>query len=420
MPWRSRLIASTRSSRSVVSVPCWVSTSRSSSSARRLTAPSRSRSRRSRSSLASTSATSGSAAPGSISASSATSAGSTSSISRISCATSARRRLAPSKRSSARAASSRAAPMRFERGARGAVGLGERVLGLRPAGRRRRGAPLRRSRSRRSARVRFSANSRGRIVEAGALGLGFLDARLRASRSARRRPRARSLQPCAVGGDRRRAGAPAISASRASACASARTSASCARWPSISPRTAASLRLDLGGRRQRGERVARPRRARRRPRRGSRSAAPSPRSSAESRAALRLASRSASAWRSRAASASCCSSRQRARAAVSASAADATSASAAVDRRAAWSRPRARTAVQLGLDIGEAVLAGEPARGAGRRIGGDREAVPAPEIAVARDQPLAGLEQRRRGAARRRARSTPICAQPARQLAAAP
>ena len=53
MPWRSRSIASTRSSRSVVSVVCWVSISRSSSSARRLTAPSRSRSRRSRSSSAS-------------------------------------------------------------------------------------------------------------------------------------------------------------------------------------------------------------------------------------------------------------------------------------------------------------------------------------------------------------------------------
>ena len=60
MPWRSRLIASTRSSRSVTSEVCWVSTSRNSSSARRLTAPSRSRSRRSFSSSASTSATSGS------------------------------------------------------------------------------------------------------------------------------------------------------------------------------------------------------------------------------------------------------------------------------------------------------------------------------------------------------------------------
>ena len=49
--------------------------------------------------------------------------------------------------------------------------------------------------------------------------------------------------------------------------------------------------------------------------------------------------------------------------------------------------------LQLRFDIGEAVLAGEPARRAGRRVGGDRETVPAPEIAVARDQPLAGLEQ---------------------------
>ena len=49
---------------------------------------------------------------------------------------------------------------------------------------------------------------------------------------------------------------------------------------------------------------------------------------------------------------------------------------------------------QLGFDVGEAVLAGEPARRAGRRVGRDREAVPAPEVAVARHQPLAGLEQR--------------------------
>ena len=69
MPWRSRLMASTRSSRSVVSAVCWVSTSRSSSSARRLTAPSRSRSRRSFSRFSSISASGGSSAPGSISAS---------------------------------------------------------------------------------------------------------------------------------------------------------------------------------------------------------------------------------------------------------------------------------------------------------------------------------------------------------------
>ena len=35
---------------------------------------------------------------------------------------------------------------------------------------------------------------------------------------------------------------------------------------------------------------------------------------------------------------------------------------------------------------------GEPARRAGQRMGGDREAVPAPQIALARDQPLTGLE----------------------------
>ena len=64
MPWRSRLMASTRSSRSVVSVVCWVSTSRSSSSARRLTAPSRSRSRRSFSRSASTWSTGGRSVPG--------------------------------------------------------------------------------------------------------------------------------------------------------------------------------------------------------------------------------------------------------------------------------------------------------------------------------------------------------------------
>src|SRR5262249_36099814 len=37
--------------------------------------------------------------------------------------------------------------------------------------------------------------------------------------------------------------------------------------------------------------------------------------------------------------------------------------------------------LQLGLDIGEPVLAGKAPRRTGRRIGGDRKAVPAPEIA---------------------------------------
>ena len=50
--------------------------------------------------------------------------------------------------------------------------------------------------------------------------------------------------------------------------------------------------------------------------------------------------------------------------------------------------------LQLGLDIGEAVLAGQTAGRTGRRIDGDREAVPAPEVALARHQALAGLEHR--------------------------
>ena len=49
--------------------------------------------------------------------------------------------------------------------------------------------------------------------------------------------------------------------------------------------------------------------------------------------------------------------------------------------------------MQFRLDVGKAVLAGEPARRAGRRIGGDRESVPAPEVALLGHQPLAGLEQ---------------------------
>ena len=110
MPCRSRRIASTRSSRSAISLVCWPSTSLSSCSANRLTEPRRSRSRRMRSSLPSTSAISGSCSSGFSSATSAAAAGSTSSNSRISCSMSASRRAAPSRRSSARAASVRASP----------------------------------------------------------------------------------------------------------------------------------------------------------------------------------------------------------------------------------------------------------------------------------------------------------------------
>ena len=65
---------------------------------------------------------------------------------------------------------------------------------------------------------------------------------------------------------------------------------------------------------------------------------------------------------------------------------------------------------ELGVEIGEAVLRREPARGRGRRIRGGRKAVPAPQVAFGRDQPLAGLAAARR-ASRPSARSTtPICA----------
>src|SRR5262249_56952384 len=50
--------------------------------------------------------------------------------------------------------------------------------------------------------------------------------------------------------------------------------------------------------------------------------------------------------------------------------------------------------LELGLNLGEAVLAGQTASRAGRRIGGGREAVPAPEVALARYQALARVERR--------------------------
>ena len=43
------------------------------------------------------------------------------------------------------------------------------------------------------------------------------------------------------------------------------------------------------------------------------------------------------------------------------------------------------------LDVGKAIAAGEPPCRRGRRIGGDREAVPAPQVTFLRHQPLAGL-----------------------------
>ena len=48
--------------------------------------------------------------------------------------------------------------------------------------------------------------------------------------------------------------------------------------------------------------------------------------------------------------------------------------------------------LQLGLDVGEAVAAGKTPGGPGRRMGGDRKSVPAPQVALRRHQPLARLE----------------------------
>src|SRR5262249_3421411 len=48
----------------------------------------------------------------------------------------------------------------------------------------------------------------------------------------------------------------------------------------------------------------------------------------------------------------------------------------------------------LSLDLGKTVLAGESAGSPGRGIGGDRKAVPTPEVAFPRDQALAPLERR--------------------------
>ncbi len=206
---------------------------------------------------------------------------------------------------------------------------------------------------RRARRARSSASST-RCVERRDLGGGAVAARGPA---------------CALGrrsAARRRA---ASSASRASACASARTSASVravafdlaahggeplldARRTAASAASACSASL----------------RARRRPRRGWRPAAPWPRSSAERRAALRPTSRSAAACRSRAA---CGRALQLApaasRAAVSAAAAARLRPAAALDRRCAWPRRRLRAVGQFGLDVGEAVLArraGAPRRSA--------------------------------------------------------
>ena len=331
-------------------------------------------------------------------------AGSTSSISWISWAISASRRLAPSKRSSARAASSRAVPMRFERGARGAVGVGR--ARSRPSARR--SAAARRAVSAVSISLisarRFSSNTRGASSSSARSLLASATAGVE-GRDLRGRAVVAVAPGLPLGGDRLRAGGRRVSASRASACASARTSASCARWPSISARTPASWRLDVGAGGSAAS-AARPRRAQRPPRRGRRQAAPWPRSAPRGARCCALISRSASAVEFA----------RRVGLALRARASASRAAASALRRRISFGLgcrratvllrvDVARAGIELALDVGEAVAL--PARRRAAPVGAwaaTDEAVPAPQVAFARNQPLAGLEQRARAAPPRRAR----------------
>ena len=184
----------------------------------------------------------------------------------------------------------------------------------------------------------------------------------------------------------------ASSASRASACASARTCAA----------SGDGRRCRCGRRRAafrcRGSAATRPARRRRsharlRPRLRSAARRLWASVSADLRAAWRLISRSVVAWRSRAASASRWAARQASRAALSAAAAAFSSASAVFQRLALGGGVDAGL-LQFVLDIDQARALGETPRGAGRRMRGGDKAVPAPDVAFGRHQPLAGLELR--------------------------
>ena len=240
MPWRSRLIASVRSSRSVTRLVCCASTSRSSSSARRLTAPSRSRSRRSLSSRSSTAATSGSVSPGAISASAATLRGlglehladlvrdvggaPVRGLEPLLGARLARCALRPSPRA-------RRAPPCRPRRARSR---------RRRGGRRLRAARLRPARPRAISARRCSANAAGAPSSEVALGLRVADAAAPAPRSGLPAPPCASVPFGALRPRSRRGACARNSASRASACASPRASASTARLAATSPRDSAS------------------------------------------------------------------------------------------------------------------------------------------------------------------------------------
>src|SRR5262245_57866913 len=63
-------------------------------------------------------------------------------------------------------------------------------------------------------------------------------------------------------------------------------------------------------------------------------------------------------------------------------------------RRLALGRRVDARLLQLVFDVDQPRALGEPARGAGRGVGRGDEAVPAPDVAFERDQPLAGLELR--------------------------
>ena len=288
----------------------------------------------------------------------------------------------------------------FERGACGAVGLGERVFALR-RGDRPRLAPraLPRSRSRRS--------GRGALPRTAAAYRPGFRARSWSRRAAPRWSRS------AVAAPSRRAVQAAASAAIAASRRSRKLDLAGERLGlgAHFGEPAAIVRRPWCGSRRgalRDRRSAAGPRAPARLARALRSASASAvasracaSASAERREVMRLSSRSAAAWRSRAASASCCRSRQRVRAAFSASRVAATSASAAVTACAAHIEVGAHDA-QLRLDVGEPVAAGEATGRAGRRMGRDRKAVPAPQVAVLRHQPLAGLESR--------ARRAPSCA----------
>ncbi len=393
MPWRSRLIASTRSSRSLPRFACWASTSRSSSSARRLTAPSRSRSRLKRSRSASTSAMSG---------------GSPASRSSASAASAARLDLKDARRSQSRGR--RAAVLRRAgvpppaptlRGPPTAPparrARRDRLRPIesrpRPSGRLRRAASLRPLPRLLSSARALGLELRRRVGEQFVLGRCFGQPGL--DRSDLGRGPVVTREPIgALGCDRGKSARSAVPP-RAPAPGLPRVPLRAGRgrrppWPAPLPVEAsrsadggnasraclaASMRcLRLGNRRLR--------------------AAPAPRRGRTGARRAGSSSRSAAAWRSRAASASRWSSRQRMRAAFSAS-------RAAFDLGFALRRRRRRRrsslgahVCELGLDVGKPVAAGEAARRRGRRVRGDGETVPAPQVAFRRHQPLAGLQLR--------------------------